>query len=69
MALLIKFQTSQSLHPGGPYYPGVQTPPLGTVPETDGGRLSAADMNKFDQVEESGSLHVRFGSNRHPNMP
>ncbi|OXV10633.1 hypothetical protein Egran_01602 [Elaphomyces granulatus] len=53
-------ETMQSLHPGGQYYPEGQS-------KTAIG-LTAADLNKFDDVEVSGTLHSKFSTFSSPRL-
>lgn len=52
--------TAQPLHPGGRNYPDEHRAPRPGHEKHKFG-ITAADISKFDDVEESAFLHTRFG--------
>lgn len=54
-------QSSQPLHPGGKYYPEGGPRSTGPLEDSEGqGNITADDISKFDNVEESSLLHTKF---------
>jgi len=54
--------TTQPLHPGGQHYPRGWTSAEREEWQMSGARITPSDLDKFDEMEESAKLHLKFGS-------